>query len=341
MAGLITKYRPKSYKEVLGQEDAVAILRGLEKEKPSAICIVGETGLGKTTLCRVFASRMLKVDINHLKSSPDYTEVNVGSDKGIDNMREIIAKSEYSPFGDYKIIVLDELHTQTGPALSAMLKPLEEPPENVTWCLLTNEPGKLPKTILDRTSIVKLQTLEVNTLEQLIDTVCKAEKYKLPKSVISLIAQNAMGTPRAALSILSSVKARSSGNLKDKDYLKKLTSEIIADTPNTEVLALNLLGTFWQNENESFIKMLMKFDSTVSNSIVRYMSFANEYLLAEACGTKKKFFTNYWPLLNKVRAAQKGTKNSIVCSVNLQIKLNELVNQYPLHPVKIYTVWPN
>ena len=339
MAGIITKYRPKQYKDVLGQEAAVSAMRGLEKEKPSGILISGPSGVGKTTLARIFAARMIGCNYDSLKHNLDCTEVNVGSEGGIDKARKLIENSEYHPFGKVKIIIMDEIQKLTSAAINALLKPLEDPPPNVIWILCSSEP-KLPIAILNRLSKVTLDYVEVKELETILLTTCKKEKQKLPKKVIRKIADLSLGSPRDALSNLSIVLAKIRGKSKDAASLKLVIKKHLnQDVLNVEKYALHLLGNYYLREEEKFVALLLGVDLANSNHLCRLMANFNEYLIFKKVKQHKKIYCGDYPTLNKLVAL--ATKESIPIGqlIKTQIKLTALINVYPLLPLTIHTIW--
>ena len=315
MAGIITKYRPKQYKDVLGQEAAVSAMRGLEKEKPSGILISGPSGVGKTTLARIFAARMIGCNYDSLKHNLDCTEVKV------------------------KIIIMDEIQKLTSAAINALLKPLEDPPPNVIWILCSSEP-KLPIAILNRLSKVTLDYVEVKELETILLTTCKKEKQKLPKKVIRKIADLSLGSPRDALSNLSIVLAKIRGKSKDAASLKLVIKKHLnQDVLNVEKYALHLLGNYYLREEEKFVALLLGVDLANSNHLCRLMANFNEYLIFKKVKQHKKIYCGDYPTLNKLVAL--ATKESIPIGqlIKTQIKLTALINVYPLLPLTIHTIW--
>ena len=198
MQALITKYRPKSLDEVIGQASVVSSLRGAIKKKSSrAFLFVGPSGCGKTTLARILAA-----DVGC--AARDVLEIDAATHTGIDNIRLVTGGVDYRPMeGGSKIVIIDEAHALSKAAFQALLKAIEDPPSWAYWALCTTEETKLPQTVVTRCTKYSLKPVEFDDLVGLLDVVVGKESMDIDEAVIDLCAKEASGSPRQALSNLA------------------------------------------------------------------------------------------------------------------------------------------
>ena len=193
---LHVKYRPKTFKEVLGQDPVVKSLQQVLKAKalPHSYLFTGDSGTGKTTLARIMAS-MLEVDPSNI------VEIDAATNNGIDVMRDIMAPLRYHGFGDTpnKLVILDEAHMLTKQAWASLLKTVEEPPAHVFFFFCTTDAGKVPENIATRCLSYSLKLLRHDDLMDLLEGVCENEGLDPSDEILSLIAQSCGGSPRKAL----------------------------------------------------------------------------------------------------------------------------------------------
>jgi len=263
---LSRKYRPQNFNEVVGQTHVVdTILNSIELNRIAhGYLLTGLRGVGKTTIARVFAKTLNCINLkNNItcescqnckeireSRSLDVIELDGASNRGIDEIREIKETVKYPPVSSkYKIFIIDEVHMLTKEAFNALLKTLEEPPNNVIFILATTNPFKIPDTILSRTlrfDFKKFTKLDIsNHLEKLLEK----ENIKFEEKAIDLISIKADGSMRDALSILDKIISYSN---------EEITLETVIDS----------LGIIEENVYLNVLKLISKKDI---NKLVNYV----------------------------------------------------------------------
>lgn len=188
-----SKYRPRTYKQVVGQDQAVQVLSSMKGRIPHALCFHGPSGTGKTTLARIVGSEL------GCKGS-DYREINAASSRGVDTVREIESKMNLAPMhGSCRVYCLDEAHRLTGDAQSALLKMLEDAPWATYFILATTHPEKLLPTIRTRCTEIAMKTVGDDDIMLLLKRIVKKEKLKITDAVLEQLAEAADGSPRRAV----------------------------------------------------------------------------------------------------------------------------------------------
>ena len=246
---LALKYRPQEFKDLIGQEImAQTIMNAIKLGKtPNAYLLTGIRGVGKTTTARLIAKALNcqknydeKTKCSEEKFCPtceeiinsnhiDILEMDAASKTGIDDIRELIENSKYSPTSaKYKIFIIDEVHMLSKQAFNGLLKTLEEPPPSLKFILATTEVRKIPVTILSRCQRFDLKRVSVEELCKHLKNISAKENGKISDNAIRLIARTSEGSVRDSISLL------------DRALVSQSISEnnIIEETDVREMLGL-------------------------------------------------------------------------------------------------------
>jgi DNA polymerase-3 subunit gamma/tau len=230
---LARKWRPKNFKETVGQEHVLkALTNALASERlHHAYLFAGTRGVGKTTIARIFA-KALNCDIG-ITADPcgkcsacteidegrfvDLIEVDAASRTKVDDTRELLDNVQYAPArGRFKVYLIDEVHMLSRSSFNALLKTLEEPPPHVKFLLATTDPQKLPVTVLSRCLQFNLKRLTPKLIKDRLDFICEAEKVDVESNALAMMARAADGSLRDALSLLDQAIAYCGGKVTEK-----------------------------------------------------------------------------------------------------------------------------
>lgn len=279
--------RPEVFDEVIGQDHIVRILKHqIETGTVShAYLFCGTRGTGKTTTARILAKAVNCLEAPAMLENGsvppcghcancmaikngtfmDVIEIDAASNNGVDNIRELRESVKYPPaVGRKKVYIIDEVHMLSTGAFNALLKTLEEPPENVMFILATTDPQKLPQTILSRCMRLDFKRVPERVLIDHMGRICREKGVEISESALRLLAANADGSVRDGLSILD--QCLSAGDKKlDRDvvleFLGTVSEEFFIDLTERTALhdvagALVLLDQALQEGKD--VKQLMK-----------------------------------------------------------------------------------
>ena len=219
---LALKYRPKVFKELIGQEViAETISNAIKLNKtPNAYLLTGIRGVGKTTTARLIAKALnctknfnkgemcSEKEICHCREIEnsnhiDVLEMDAASKTGIDDVRELIENSKYNPTSArFKIFIIDEVHMLSKQAFNGLLKTLEEPPEKLKFILATTEARKIPITVLSRCQRFDLKRVGISAISNHLKKISKIEKGKITDEALEILARASEGSVRDSLSLL-------------------------------------------------------------------------------------------------------------------------------------------
>ncbi|PIV26132.1 MAG: DNA polymerase III subunit gamma/tau, partial [Anaerolineae bacterium CG03_land_8_20_14_0_80_58_20] len=222
---LYRKYRPQGWAEVVGQQHVVQTLRNAiaADRVGHAFLFAGPRGTGKTTLARLLAKAVNCLDddktkrpcneCDHCKAVNDnrfmdLIEIDAASNTSVDDVRDLRDKINFSPTqGKFKIYVFDEAHMLSTAAFNALLKTLEEPPPHAIFVLATTEIHKIPATVLSRCQRHEFRRVPVDEIVGQLKLIVAAENLKADDDALAMIARQAAGGMRDAISLLDQLSS--------------------------------------------------------------------------------------------------------------------------------------
>lgn len=262
------KYRPATFKSVVGQEALTTTLRNAiaGNKLAHAYLFCGPRGVGKTTCARIFAKT-----INCLNPSPEHEACNVcescvafneqrsyniheldaASNNSVDDIRALIDQVRIPPqIGKYKVYIIDEVHMLSTSAFNSFLKTLEEPPAHAIFILATTEKHKIIPTILSRCQVYDFSRISISDIVEQLQYIAKEESVNAETEALNIIAQKADGGMRDALSIFDQTVSYTGGNVTyravinnlnvlDYEYYFNITDAILAGSVVDCLLILN------------------------------------------------------------------------------------------------------
>ncbi len=216
---LARKWRPQTWDDLLAQEHVTRTLRNAIKTNrlAHAYLFSGPRGVGKTSAARILAKALnceqgpTPTPCNQCSAckeiaegrNVDVFEIDGASNNGVDEVRNLRENVRYAPAqGKYKIYIIDEVHMLTVQAFNALLKTLEEPPENVLFIFATTEPHKIPPTIISRCQRFDFRRIPVKDIIQNLEHICREEGIEIEKEALEIIALKGDGSMRDSQSLL-------------------------------------------------------------------------------------------------------------------------------------------
>ncbi|MEM6718109.1 MAG: DNA polymerase III subunit gamma/tau [Bacteroidota bacterium] len=253
------KYRPQTFKDVVGQQ---AITNTLENAIQSnhlaqALLFCGPRGVGKTTCARILAKKINQDGTENPDEDFAFNifELDAASNNSVDDIRSLIEQVRIPPqVGKYKVYIIDEVHMLSQAAFNAFLKTLEEPPKHAIFILATTEKHKIIPTILSRCQIFDFKRIGVKDAKEYLKYIAESQGVEADDDALHIIAQKADGAMRDALSIFDRVVSFSG---------KQLTRQAVTENLNVLDYEIYFTATDLMLEN-NIPQLLVDFNETLS-----------------------------------------------------------------------------
>ncbi|HEU5162463.1 MAG TPA: DNA polymerase III subunit gamma/tau, partial [Thermoanaerobaculia bacterium] len=238
---LARKWRPQSFRDIIGQQTAVRTLQNAIEQKRihHAYLFSGVRGVGKTTTARILAKALncergpAAEPCNECSACREITEgidldvreIDAATYSGADDVREIREANQFQPARDrYRIIIIDEVHSLSAQAWNALLKQIEEPPPHVIFMMATTERQKVPATILSRVQQFALRKITHDELRARLAEICEAEGIDADQAALDVVVRRGEGSVRDSLSLLDQIIAFSGRSFRASDVAAILGS---------------------------------------------------------------------------------------------------------------------
>ena len=281
---LYRKYRPKCFAEVVGQDVVVKILKNsiLNNKIGHAYIFSGPRGTGKTSIAKIFSKAVNCLNTKdgdlcgncdvcklNFDDEIDIIEIDAASNNGVDEIREIRNNVKLLPSHlKYKVYIIDEVHMLSISAFNALLKTLEEPPNNIIFILATTEFNKIPATVVSRCQKFDFKKLTSNQIFERLKFILKEENKTLPDEVVNLISELSDGGMRDAINIVDQIVSMDKENINVDDVYN-----LIGDVNEQKIFDLLI------NIIKSNIKELLIMIDDLYNSGKNFISISNRLQL--------------------------------------------------------------
>lgn len=235
-AALTLEFRPASFSDVVGQPWVSLVLHHMIKKQdvPSALVFHGVRGTGKTSMARILGAALnceaedkpcMECDSCRAirdGSSLDVIEIDAASNGKAEDITRLIDMLSYDIGSRRRVVIIDEVHGLSAAAFDKLLKPIEEPPDGVTFVLVTTEVQQIPETIMSRCMDFRFKRISAVHVLQRLQHIRDVKGLGIPDDLLACIAERADGGMRDAVKLLDQASRAGVASL-DKFY--ELTGE--------------------------------------------------------------------------------------------------------------------
>ena len=295
------KYRPQTFADLVGQEAIASTLtNALAQERIApAYLFTGARGTGKTSSARIMAKSLNCISFDKPTATPcgtcsmcreitrgtalDITEIDAASNTGVDNIRELIERSQFAPvLARYKVYVIDEVHMLSNAAFNALLKTLEEPPDRVTFILATTDPQRVLPTIISRCQKFDFRRIPLDSMVKHLTKIAQIEKIDIHAEALTLVGQIAQGGLRDAESLLDQL------SLLKGEISVEAVWELVGSVPEKDLLGL--IESISTNNSTQTIDLLRRVMDRGREPLIVLQNLAGMYrdlLIAKTAGDRQ------------------------------------------------------
>ena len=366
---LARKYRPQTFEEVYAQDHITKILRNtIELNRIAhAYLFTGPRGVGKTSLARIFSKSLncltdgpTVIPCNKCQNceeitggiSSDVIEIDGASNTGVEDIRELQKELMYSTANSlYKIYIIDEVHMLSKNAFNALLKTLEEPPENVIFIFATTEPHKVIPTIISRCQRFDFKRIPIPVIIERLKSISKIENISIDDEALFTISKKADGSMRDALSLMDQIMAFGKDHITLDDVLSifgivhfDVYRDVLSAISNKESSEIiNILHDILEkgNDIQEFINGLLDY---VRDVLLLKIGINVQGISKEIQNTMKSFCNKFeenellylMTLLVKTKTDIKTSNNPILVAEMSFVKLSKLAELKSLDEILEY-----
>lgn len=356
---LYRKFRPQTFNDLKGQDVIVKTLENAVSTNKigHAYVFSGPRGTGKTSLAKIFAKAVNCTNlingnpcnecescINANSSSPsDIIEIDGASNNGVEEIRDLRDKVKYLPnIGKYKVYIIDEVHMLTTGAFNALLKTLEEPPKHVIFILATTEVHKIPSTILSRCQRFDFKNIDIKSIVERLNYVVENEKISITNDAINMIALNAEGGLRDALSLLDQAVSFKDGEIKEEDInnivgsvsRKDLVNLINVINNGNVSKALDLINKFI-NEGKEEERLTKDLINTLRDLLLNSVGYLNQEIFASL--KRKVSINKIYHFIDILIETLNNMRYSVQKQIYLEIALIKMIEHEDIKQIDLTT----